>query len=207
MKKLDRRVRRTRKLLSESLLTLITEKDYDSITIQDITDQADLNRATFYLHYGTKEELLIAALESRFDEVVAKVEAKGGFMEDWTNWQDIVVIYEHVREYAPLYKVLLGGKGQAHVVNRIIDYIAEVDERSLRETLGNDVEPPIPLELVARQMAGSLYALLSWWVINDMPNSVEYMARVTHQLCMMGCISLAPAGSFQLAGGLVDSTS
>lgn len=197
MKKLDRRVRRTRKLLAESLLSLITQKDYDAITIQDITDHADLNRATFYLHYGTKEELLIAALESRFDEVVERVEAQGGFMDDWTNSDDIVLIYEHVREYAPLYKVLLGGKGQAHVVNRIVDYIAEVDERSLRETLGADIQPTIPLELVARHMAGSLYALLSWWVLNDMPHSAEYMAKVTHQLCLSGCLTLVPGGIFQ----------
>ena len=44
---MDRRVRRTRKLLGQALLALVQEKKYDQITIFDITDRADLNRATF----------------------------------------------------------------------------------------------------------------------------------------------------------------
>ena len=52
--KLDRRVRRTRRLLAEALVALIIEKEYETISITDITERADLNRATFYLHYGSK---------------------------------------------------------------------------------------------------------------------------------------------------------
>ena len=53
---MDRRVKRTRNLLGNALLELVQEKKFEQITIQDITDRADLNRATFYLHYGSKED-------------------------------------------------------------------------------------------------------------------------------------------------------
>ncbi len=183
-KTLDRRVRRTRKLLSEALLKLIVQKDYDAITIQDITDTADLNRATFYLHYGTKEELLVATLEARFDELVERVEAEGGFMDDWSNYRDIMMVYEHARDYAEVYKVLLSDRGRAHVVNRIIDYIAEVNNRSMAESGFVTPDLPIPIDLISHHMAGSLYALLKWWLNNDMPYSAEYMAAVTHRMCL-----------------------
>lgn len=50
-KQLDRRVRRTRRALQDSLTSLILEKGYDAVTVEDITDRADLGRTTFYLHY------------------------------------------------------------------------------------------------------------------------------------------------------------
>jgi AcrR family transcriptional regulator len=46
---LDRRIRRTRATLRDALIALILERGFDSITVQDITDRANLARATFYL--------------------------------------------------------------------------------------------------------------------------------------------------------------
>ena len=55
----DRRVQRTRKLLRSALVQLIMERGYDVLTIQDITDKANLGRTTFYLHYQSKDEVLL----------------------------------------------------------------------------------------------------------------------------------------------------
>lgn len=57
-KNVDRRVRKTKKFLKEALCTLMKEKPLKDITIKDITDMADLNRSTFYLHYTDIEDLL-----------------------------------------------------------------------------------------------------------------------------------------------------
>lgn len=54
----DRRVRRTQKLLKESLVELMSEKEFKDITIKEVTERADLNRGTFYLHYSDTYELL-----------------------------------------------------------------------------------------------------------------------------------------------------
>ena len=67
----DRRIRRTKKALKDALTEILIEGDYENASIQTITDRADLNRATFYLHYGAKEELLLVMIESRFDQLVA----------------------------------------------------------------------------------------------------------------------------------------
>ena len=53
----DRRARRSRKLLKESLLELMKCKTFSDISVRDITDAADMNRATFYLHYSGTAEL------------------------------------------------------------------------------------------------------------------------------------------------------
>ena len=59
----DRRVRRSRRLLKESLLELMQEKQFSEITIRDVTDHADMNRATFYLHYTDTAKLLQSVTE------------------------------------------------------------------------------------------------------------------------------------------------
>lgn len=56
----DRRIRRTQRLLKESLGALMSKKAFKDITIKDITELADLNRGTFYLHYSDTYELLMA---------------------------------------------------------------------------------------------------------------------------------------------------
>lgn len=63
-KPVDRRVRRTKRRLKESLLELLEERDYERITIREITERADVGRSTFYSHYNSKESLLF----SGFDE-------------------------------------------------------------------------------------------------------------------------------------------
>ncbi|MCP4222921.1 MAG: helix-turn-helix transcriptional regulator, partial [Actinomycetia bacterium] len=53
----DRRVRRTKQRLHEALMSLIVEKGYDKITVQDLIDRADVGRSTFYAHFETKDDL------------------------------------------------------------------------------------------------------------------------------------------------------
>ena len=56
--KQDRRIRRTQKLLKDSLIELMQEKEFKNISVKDITDRADLNRGSFYLHYNDTYHLL-----------------------------------------------------------------------------------------------------------------------------------------------------
>jgi AcrR family transcriptional regulator len=68
----DPRVLRSRRMLMEALAKLLTQKAFDDISIQEIADQATLNRATFYLHYPDKSALLQAMAGSRFEELIER---------------------------------------------------------------------------------------------------------------------------------------
>ncbi|MDQ7024106.1 MAG: TetR/AcrR family transcriptional regulator [Anaerolineae bacterium] len=181
-KKIDRRVRRTRKRLRNALIELILEQGYESITIQEITDRADLSRATFYLHYQNgKDELLGVSLEAMFDELVESV-------QDLVYQQNLdsdekqppsLLAFKHVQEYSNLYKSLLGNKGVSSVIYRTLDYIARISRKQLDGLkLEHQIDTaPIPIELAAQHSAGSLFAMVSWWLENDMPYSAEEMAQ------------------------------
>jgi AcrR family transcriptional regulator len=68
----DPRVLRSRLMLMEALLRLLTRKEFDDISIQEIADEATLNRATFYLHYPDKNALLQAMTATRFRDLIAR---------------------------------------------------------------------------------------------------------------------------------------
>jgi AcrR family transcriptional regulator len=68
----DPRILRSRRMLMESLARLLTQKEFDDISIQEIADEATLNRATFYLHYPDKNALLQAMTEARFRELIER---------------------------------------------------------------------------------------------------------------------------------------
>jgi AcrR family transcriptional regulator len=68
----DPRVLRSRQMLMEALLRLLTRKEFDEISIQEIAAEATLNRATFYLHYPDKNALLQAMTEARFRDLMAR---------------------------------------------------------------------------------------------------------------------------------------
>jgi AcrR family transcriptional regulator len=71
-KTVDPRILRTRKLLQQALVNLMKEKEFDSISVQDIAESATINRATFYDHYPDKFALLECTVGTRFNELLAE---------------------------------------------------------------------------------------------------------------------------------------
>ncbi len=68
----DPRILRSRRMLMEALATLLNRKEFDDISVQEIADEATLNRATFYLHYPDKNALLQAMTAARFTDLIAR---------------------------------------------------------------------------------------------------------------------------------------
>lgn len=68
--KTDRRILRTKKAINEAFLELLTEKDFDRITINDISERANVNRGTFYLHYMDKYDLLDHSIDDHLNRMI-----------------------------------------------------------------------------------------------------------------------------------------
>src|SRR5712691_13571602 len=69
---MDPRILRSRRMLMEALARLLTKKEFEDLSVQEISDEATLNRATFYLHYADKNALLQAMTESRFRNLIER---------------------------------------------------------------------------------------------------------------------------------------
>jgi AcrR family transcriptional regulator len=185
--KLDRRVQRTRALLRDALLTLIVEKGYDELRVEDITERANLRRATFYLHYKDKDDLLFTVLTDTFDTLAEHVsaQAQGDVIAGKTKLAAFLPTFQHAEQYHTLYRILLSGQVGAGVARRIRDYLASLLERSLTES-GETLRVPVPV--LAQAIAGVELALIQWWLEQDRPYSVEQMAAYTHRIALEGLL-------------------
>jgi AcrR family transcriptional regulator len=124
----DRRSRRTRELLHQALFTLMREKHYDSITVQDIIDRANVGRSTFYAHFVDKDDLAVNSLEQVLDALSQRPDPG----EDGNRGIiSTVALLQHVQEQYPLFQTLVRGrimelffeKGQAYWSKKVEAYL------------------------------------------------------------------------------------
>lgn len=185
----DRRIQRTRRLLRQTLFTLIVERGYEAITVEEITERANIGRATFYVHYKDKEELLLVCLEEMFHEVAATLGPISEETFQAGGKPPAQLAFEHIAEHHHLYRVLFQERGAAVVSLRILELLATI---SRRYTVGqlDEARSPLPLDILAYHLAGSLFALLVWWLNHDMPYSPEHMANIFQHLAVPGLAHL-----------------
>jgi len=187
-RKPDRRIERTRQLLSQALMDLIIERGYDSITIQEITDRANVSRATFYLHYDDKDDLLYQSMTKIYD---ALVESHEGLMPidvseaDYPTAQCSDGDFQHVAEYADFYRVMLSKNGSMEFTLRVMSYLTQVMMPALEMKLDGH-EPKIPLEMISAFLAGAQVGVTKWWIENDMKYSSEEVAKMHFFLSLFG---------------------
>jgi AcrR family transcriptional regulator len=179
----DRRSQRTQQMLTEALLTLLASKHYDAISIKDIVDQANVGRSTFYVHYQTKDDLLLYGLGHMLDNLLQQIVLS---RTDQTLRLDTTFLFSHAREHYEIYRTLVWGSGfELLIRDGHATLNAKLQER-LAQLLPDAQEWPIPLPVLSYCMGGTLLILLKWWLDNKMPYSPERMDEIFQQLVMPG---------------------
>lgn len=176
----DRRTRRTREALIHALLDLIEHKHYDQISVQDIAQQANIGRSTFYDHYENKDALLLGGFSYLLDRIVAQIRLEGGEVVF-----DTAHFFQHAQGHYGIYRTLVWGSGFGLLVQDGHVALSERIAARLAELLPV-CEPAPPLALTAATLAGGLLVMLKWWLDNKMPYSPEEMDAAFQSLVMPG---------------------
>ena len=177
--KLDPRIERTQEALRAALMALIEERGYDAISVQDITERARLNRATFYLHYKDKQDLLVRASEAAFDLLVAEA---GPIDRENLDYQkpprQVVLLFEHLAKNRNFYRSVLGKPGEPAFAARMREYIAAFTLRRIADlhAIYPAAAPILDDIFIAEYVTGALLGIVIWWLNGDLPRSPEYMA-------------------------------
>jgi len=198
--KIDRRVQRTRQALRNALLELIKEKGYDSISVEEITQRANLGRATFYLHYKDKEDLLV----DEFNEIVNE---RARTISDipFSAWLPVLenpdhtteskpappllMAFQHVTNHADLYRILLKNENSDRTLERIRKIISQAITEFMQKKLENDPIPilfEVPIDLLAAYFSGALLSCVDWWFEQELSYTPEEMTRMFQRLFFPG---------------------
>jgi AcrR family transcriptional regulator len=176
-----RRRAQTRNLLVQSALALVLERGYEAITIQDITERADLGRGTFYIHFKDKEEAVWAAFQDLFQQLEQTAHQKLDRRLPQVEYYGLLNIFQHAARHRDLYRVMFGGQGSARLAARAQDYLAAVFLHDIRNA-AQPAEPDfhLPAEFEAQFLVGVLGRLLYWWLETSQDYTPDQIASMTY---------------------------
>lgn len=166
----DRRIQKTQGLLHEALISLIHEKSYDAIAVQEILDRANVGRSTFYMHFRDKDELFVSGIHEMLRAVqVEQARAARDWPETvvWFSLPILEHIYMHRREH----EARMGARGRAllleHLRHVLAEWIAADVEKEL-QTRGRTANG-MSSELLRRYVVSTFLFVLTWWVDGRSP--------------------------------------
>ncbi len=185
---MDRRYLRTEKLLIHTMLALISEKAFQTITIAEIVTRANIARKTFYAHYNDKQQLLWHSLEYHFQSLEQATTNLNPDTLLMDNKPLSYPVFKHVAEYHLFYRTMLEGQENPAFVYQFWDYLAQQSYRK-HQTL-REIAPfmSVPPELTAEILAGALLGALRWWLRGGMEATPEQMAYRFSQLMAPGVL-------------------
>jgi len=211
-KKTDRRIQRTRLSLRTALMELIKEKDYDALSIEEITERANVGRTTFYLHYKDKEDLLMEEFSTILYEramVLSEIPFSVWLQisdEDPKNsksLQPLLLVFQHIYENSELYYLLLQSSNSSKVIERIrkitTDSIVKVVEAK-KETDPIPLLAEVPIEFFAAFFSGALISVVSWWISEDMKHTPEEVTKMFRSLFFRGATGTLGLSADQIGG-------
>lgn len=189
---IDRRVDRTRSLLKNALFSLVSRKSYESITVDEICEMANVGRSTFYAHYTGKDDLkrsgiddhlrklLVAHQRDILNRVEGPVACRFGFS---------LAMFEHARDHKQLYRALVGGRGGAVALGTIRKIISDLVRDELAASTNNNATQVIPRAFVVEYVVGAYMAVLTWWLDKGAKLPPERMDAMFRRLVTVGVSS------------------
>jgi AcrR family transcriptional regulator len=211
----DRRVQKTRKLLQDALIELVSEKGYESVSIREILDKANVGRSTFYAHFQDKDQLLHSILD-RLNELFEQHEKL--FLDTKKNFSNADImnlthefsptrsLFQFIGQNHRFFKAMLGNRGYGIFAKPVYDYVfAHVhglftkpiqDEafahlhEPFKMLRSHESDGSLESEIAAHYFVSALMGILVWWVEKDMPCTAEEIDRLFRQLAIPSFRSL-----------------
>jgi AcrR family transcriptional regulator len=174
----DLRVKRTQKLVLDALIELTIQKGFSTVTVSDIASLAGINRATFYRHYKDKFDLVNQYTENIYEMLSIRSDAVSELKVHQMP-PNLVKIFEHIKENAKFYRVMLGRHGYPAFAEKIRNFIQMRIKSSLPVNLQKDEKL---LDLFVNYSSSASFGAVLWWLEHDMPYSSEEMPNIIRQL-------------------------
>ena len=163
---MDRRQKKTRQAVFAAFTGLLEKKSYSNISVQEIIDEANIGRSTFYSHFETKDELLKALCTEIFHHVFSErltSEHTHDFSSREKNIEDeITHILYHLQDSRSYIKGILSCESGEMFMRYFKEYLTEVFERELEQQ-----STDLPRDYLLNHMVCDFAETVRWWMRNS----------------------------------------
>lgn len=181
----DRRVQKTRHLLQDAMVELVSEKGFAAVTIQEILDRANVGRSTFYMHFDNKNELLHSCFQDFCDLLEKHDKELTDVGKQSRSPEETDYIYNFLRfidQNRRLLKALLGKESTPMFHHFIHEYVYSFMEGYLKAAVLKGKKPTSRTEMMTHYFASGFIGMLKWWIDQDMPCPIDEMDQFIKQL-------------------------
>ena len=198
---MDRRQRKTRKAIFDSCVSLIQEKDFQKITINEIVERADINRGTFYLHFVDKYDMM-NSFENEMIEIIEEVIInnipKEQFHQQFlqSRYETIVQILKCYEENKELLQLLLKSSHNSSFQAKLRDKLKLVLTEMIFPKL-KKMEYEIPIDLFVIAFSSISLSLAEYAYQSQTPINIEELAELLFNMMIHGpakTLGLLPDG-------------
>jgi AcrR family transcriptional regulator len=175
----DRRVKYTKMVLKDSFIKLLTKKDISRITIKEICEYADINRATFYSHYIDQYDLMKKIEDELLDNISTHLSVLEELGTNLNSVETIEKILDYIKENAQLCKLLLSERGDLSFQKKVMIFVYDIVMSNLSSIGIIDKEDAE--YIYSFTITGSV-GIIQKWLNDDMKKSTGYMAKMVIRL-------------------------
>ena len=187
--RLDARVRKSRDALGDALVSLMREKEFDEITVQEVLDRAGVSRSTFYQHFRDKEDLFATDAAEFFDQIANALQRQDDRSDRVFPVREF---FEHIRVMEGFVSRLASaGKLHENMALARARFANGIERRLsvLGRARGVD---PATRPIVALVFAGVVVSMLLWWIDQQMAPSPNELDELFHRLLWNGLETRTP---------------
>ncbi|CAM3825669.1 TetR/AcrR family transcriptional regulator [Tsukamurella ocularis] len=182
----DRRTRRTRSALRHALVELAVERSFGEVTVEEITERADVGRATFYTHFRDKDALYDDVVSALVAELAVRTRPEDTAGEGFTG-RPVHALFEHAADEVESYRMVLRGDGDGRARRALAGALVDAAEDVFRVRVAEaGVVPRIDLTVLAYAWVGEQLEVLGWWLEGGRAVPLEQVVGMLADLSRYG---------------------
>jgi AcrR family transcriptional regulator len=191
----DRRVRKSKSAIKSAFIQLLKKNNLESVTIQQISDLADINRGTFYLNYEDKYTLLDEMEDEKIEEVksyvdISRIEFSGKTANEFIDYFSNYVIKNvitHIEKNLEFYQVVLNLERKS----KLEEKFSAIINGNLEFLVGEDSTIiGVPLDYYLSYVSGAMMSMIKYWVQDPNKISVDHLVEFITTIAYNGPLSI-----------------
>ncbi len=178
--KQDPRVLRTQNWIKEAYLKLLANDHYQSILIKEITDEAQVNRATFYKHYRDKHQLLKGMVDDVFEQLfndIRSCEAAFDFVKVKQSHPRFIQLLTSIRERDVFFSIMLTKQNHPYFQSKFENMIHDSSLAILDIALTYNHEVKYSKQITRAFISTSIIGMIRWWIEEEFPCEPAVLAQ------------------------------